>query len=173
MMPAPTAASLIDAVEVGDRPVGLVERGLAREAQANFRVVHVFVFDGGGKLLLQQLGHDRERNPLLWGSSVAGYLYASEAEWAAARRRLYEELGLETDLQKYGALAMRDDRSTKFITLFTTQADHAEIREPHHIERIEYRGLERVADEVAAQPQLFTPTFQNVFRFYWATRAVV
>jgi isopentenyl-diphosphate Delta-isomerase len=171
-VPAPTAASLIDAVDEADRPIAAVERSVVLEAAANFRVVHVFVFDGSGRLLLQQLGHNRDRNPLRWGSSVAGYLYASEADWAGARRRLFEELGLETALRKHGSVAMRDMNSTKFITLFTTVSDHAEIREPEHIERIEFRDLAVILADLGGDPESYTPTFARAFRFYWTTGPV-
>src|ERR1700747_2339042 len=105
-MPAPRASALIDRVDPADRPVGKVRRGEVFEKRAGFRVVHVFVFDWEGQLLLQQLGRHRDRNPLKWGSSVAGYLNAGEDYLEAAQRRLREELRLETPLAKFGSAVM-------------------------------------------------------------------
>jgi 16S rRNA (adenine1518-N6/adenine1519-N6)-dimethyltransferase len=78
IVPAPGRSTPIDRVNKADVPIGLVERGEVFEQGAAFRVVHVFVLDRRGHLLLQQLGARRDRNPLRWGSSVAAYLHAGE-----------------------------------------------------------------------------------------------
>jgi 8-oxo-dGTP pyrophosphatase MutT (NUDIX family) len=41
------------------------------------------------------LGRERDRHPLLRGSSVAGFPRPGESEETAARRRAAEELGLD------------------------------------------------------------------------------
>lgn len=93
-MAAPSQDSLIGVVDARDRPVGTIERGRVLEAGKGFRVAHVWVYSGE-RLLLQQLGRHRERHPLAWGSSVAGYLHSGESYLEAGRRRLLEELGLD------------------------------------------------------------------------------
>ena len=172
-MPAPTKETLIDAVDAADEPIAVIERGRALKTRRNFRVAHVFVFDLAGQLLLQQLSGQRERHPLRWGSSVAAYLYAGEPDWAGARRRLREELGLSTQLRKHGTFPMRDEESLKFVSLFTTPSDHARIREPSHIERIEYRELGWIDSAIDRDPATFTPTFVQTYRFFRATQSLV
>jgi len=86
-MAAPGSTSLIDAVDDANEPVGAVARGDVFRLKANFRTVHVLVFNQAGDLLLQRLSATRERHPLMWGSSVAGYLHAGEDYLAAGQRR--------------------------------------------------------------------------------------
>jgi isopentenyldiphosphate isomerase len=170
MMAAPSASTLIDRVDDYDRPIGVVERGAVFEQHANFRVVHIFVFDTAGRLLLQKLGHKRERNPLRWGSSVAGYLYAGESYHAAARRRLREELGLEAELDPVGRTMMIDRGSRKFIMLFrtTVSANEPRIAEKDHIEDIRFWELTEIEEALARDPEIFTETFRHVFSFFKA-----
>lgn len=168
-MPAPSKLSPIDWVDEADRPVRQVERGQAFEVEAKFRVVHVFVFNPPGDLLLQQLGRSRERNPLKWGSSVAGYLHAGESYADGATRRLREELGLRTTLAKHGSISMQDRSSTKFITLYTTVATNPQILEPDHIETLRFWPLAEISDRLEKEPEQFTETFRYVFRFFRAT----
>lgn len=172
-MPAPTKETLIDAVDAADEPVATVQRGRALITRRNFRVAHVFVFNLAGQLLLQQLSRQRERHPLRWGSSVAAYLYAGEPDWAGARRRLQEELGLSTQLRKHGTFPMRDEESLKFVSLFTTQSDTPRVQEPSHIERIEYSELSQVDSVIEHDPATFTPTFLQTYRFFRATQSLV
>ncbi len=167
-MAAPSASSLVDRVDEYDRPIGVVERGSVFEQHANFRVVHIFVFDRAGRLLLQKLGRKRERNPLRWGSSVAGYLYAGESYNAAARRRLREELGLESPLDPIGRSMMIDRECRKFIMLFqtTVSASEPRIAEKEHIEEIQFWQLTEIEEWLARDPEAFTETFRHIFRFY-------
>ena len=172
-MPAPSPLSAVDAVDEADAPVGVAPRARVLADHLNFRTIHIFVFDSDGRLLVQQLGEQRDRHPLRWGSSVAGYVFAGEPEWAAARRRLREELGLRTKLRKHGALAIDDEHSTKFVTLFVTHSHRPQIRDGEHIQRIAFRVLTEVEADLDIRPDDFTPTFSTLFRFFRATEAMV
>jgi isopentenyldiphosphate isomerase len=165
-MPRPSPDSLIDRVDKRNRPIGVVPRGAVLELGANFRTVHVFVFDHKQNLLLQQLSPSRERHPLLWGSSVAGYLYAGEAYGTGARRRLMEELGLSTLLRWQGMVAMEDEDSRKFVGLYTTTADNPVIGESDHIAALEWRPLDSVVGEAEAGSSRLTPTLRRLLDFY-------
>jgi isopentenyldiphosphate isomerase len=164
-MPAPTATSLIDCVDEDDRPLGRVDRGDALRLGANFRTVHVFVFHDQ-LLLLQLLARSRERNPGRWGSSVAAYLHAGEEYEEAAHRRLWEELGLEGSLTRVGKTRMRDERSLKFVELYTLLDGPAEIREPDHIEALSYWPSEELDRTLAESPEIFTPTFLHLHKYF-------
>jgi isopentenyldiphosphate isomerase len=168
-MPRPGPLSLIDRVDDSNRPVGTIPRDSALAEKVNFRTVHVLVFNSRHELLLQQLAPTRERNPLKWGSSVAGYLHAGESYEHAARRRLEEELGLLTLIHSVGVTAMTDQDSTKFIGVFVTEADNAYIAEPDHIARIQYRPVEDVVKEMSVNPEHYTETFRHVLT-YWLSR---
>jgi isopentenyl-diphosphate delta-isomerase len=169
-MPAPTKTSLIDVVDDEDRPIGRLPRGEVLEAGANFRTVHVFVFHED-RLLLQQLAPTRERHPERWGSSVAAYLHASEHYEDAARRRLWEELGLEGELHRVGNTRMEDERSLKFVELYTLLDGPAEIREEDHIADLRYRNRVELDKAIADSPASFTPTFLHVYSYFqqWQT----
>jgi Isopentenyldiphosphate isomerase len=171
-MPAPTESSLIDRVDNADRPVGVVSRGQVFALAVPFRVVHIFVFNRKGELLLQQLGKNRRRNPLRWGSSVAGYLHSGEDYVDAAKRRLAEELNLRTPLMKFGATVMIDQGCRKFITLYTTVATRPRILEPDHIEKVQFWPISKIEQRLSSAPGDFTETFRHVFRFYQSTSAI-
>jgi isopentenyl-diphosphate delta-isomerase len=168
-MPRPGPLSLIDRVDDRNRPVGTVRRENVFRLQANFRTVHVLVFNHADALLLQQLAPARERNPLKWGSSVAGYLHAGETYEHAAERRLEEELGLRTPVQPVGITPMRDQGTTKFVGVYVTVADHPKVAEPEHIAAIRFQPVDEVVQGISSHPDQYTETLRHVLN-YWLER---
>lgn len=63
-------------------------------------VVHICVFDGAGRLLIQRRSPEKRSWPGLWDLSAGGCAQAGENSRAAAERELFEELGLEADFSR-------------------------------------------------------------------------
>jgi 8-oxo-dGTP pyrophosphatase MutT (NUDIX family) len=165
LVPRPGPASLIDRVDDLNRPIGTIPRARVFDEHANFRTVHVLVFNRSGSLLLQQLSASRERNPLLWGSSVAGYLHAGETYDEAAHRRLAEELGLETPLTRVGVTMMLDDGVRKFVGVYTTVSDRPHIAEPEHIAQLQFVPPGVVEADILEDPENYTDTLKHVLYY--------
>jgi len=146
--------------------VGHIRRRDVFAEHADFRVVHVLIFNVQGQILLQRLAFNRKRNPGAWGSSVASYLFASETYEAAAMRRVKEELGvIATPLTFIGKTEMMDDGCLKFISVFTMNHDGSFAVDRSHIKKIEFVSpflIEQMIDDGTRQ---FTPTFLHVFRY--------
>lgn len=169
-MPATQPTSLIDVVDASGRPVGVAPRAEALRSGLGVRTIHVLVFDCAGSLLMQQLGRQRDRHPLLWGSSVAGFPQPGEPALVAAQRRLHEEVALDTAVESVGTTVMQDGASRKFVTVFQTVADRQpEIAEPAHIERIEFWTIDQIRQQLVEDRKRFTETFRHVF-WYWHSR---
>lgn len=162
-MSAPTRMSPIDCVDAQDRPIGTVSRGSVLDVGANFRTAHVLVYDHAGCLLLQQLAPHRSRHPGRWGSSVAAYLHSGEDYLEGAVRRAREELGLDVPLRYRGKLPMRDERSLKFVALFTALSDTAEITDPSHIAGLSWWCQTELDETISNGPSAFTPTFLALY----------
>src|SRR5439155_21837104 len=96
---------LVDEVDRNDRVIGTLRRHEIFVRRANFRVVHIFVFDASNqRLLLQQLS-PQHRHPGLSASSAASYVAAGETCAATATRRPTEELGRRARAQRMGKTA--------------------------------------------------------------------
>lgn len=114
----------VDIVDEHDNVTGTASRATILERGLNFRVVHVLLHTSDGRVHLQRIGAQNTRSAGMLGSTVAGYMFAGESYREAAIRRTFQELGIVgLQLFEAGRLTMRDERSLKFITLFTGQFD--------------------------------------------------
>ncbi len=61
---------------------------------------------------------------------------------------------------------MEDERSRKFVGLYTTSADNPVNAEPDQIAALEWRPLNEVILEASNDPSRFTPTLRRLLFFY-------
>jgi isopentenyldiphosphate isomerase len=166
-----SAAEVLDRVNEQDQAIGTIARQDVFKLHANFRVAHVFIFNPAGELLLQEIAPSRPRNPGRLGSSLAAYLAAGEEYRQAAKRRLWEELGIpELNLVEIGKTYMLDEGCRKFITLFEAHYAGPFVPDSSHIAKLEFVPLEQVFRMAAQDPSRFTPTFLHLLDFYRRTR---
>jgi isopentenyldiphosphate isomerase len=157
----------IDAVDETDSAISQISRRDVFREHANFRVVHVLVFNSRRDLLLQRLAPTRLRHARYWGSSVAGYLHSHEQYDEAARRRVSEELGVyEAPLHLVGKTVMEDGGSLKFIEVFTTIQNGPFRYDRDHIDAVEFLPIPVIRAMEQSGEREFTPTFIHVLNFY-------
>jgi isopentenyl-diphosphate delta-isomerase len=86
-------------VDADDAVVRHLSKGDCHDGQGVLhRALSVFLFDRHGRLLLQQRSAKKRLWPLWWANSCCSHPRRGEAVAAAARRRLGEELGVQTPL---------------------------------------------------------------------------
>ena len=79
-----------DRVKTGET----MERGSAFADGAYHLVVHVCIFNSKGEMLIQQRQPFKEGWPNLWDLTVGGSAVAGESSGEAAKRELFEEIGI-------------------------------------------------------------------------------
>jgi hypothetical protein len=165
-VPAPSLTSLIDVVDEQNQPIGVVRRRDVFRLRANFRTIHVLVFNSHGELLLHRLTWTRDREPGRWGSSAAGYLHAGEDYPEAARRRAAEVLSLSAPLTEVGVTCMHDDGTAQFLGVFTATADCPPTVASPDLAEITCRPLAVIEQDMAAHPDEYTETLRHVLDFW-------
>lgn len=86
---------LIDILTPDGKPTG--KAALKSEAHKNgwfHATVHIWLFTSDGKILLQKRALNKKVFPGLWDISVAGHIGAGEKILSAAKREVFEEIGL-------------------------------------------------------------------------------
>lgn len=87
-------------VDEQDNEIGTAEKMEAHEKALLHRAFSVFIFNGEGLMLLQQRAFSKYHSGGLWTNACCSHPRAGEDTLDAAYRRLQEEMGFTTPLQK-------------------------------------------------------------------------
>ncbi|NGO74851.1 isopentenyl-diphosphate Delta-isomerase [Streptomyces sp. YC504] len=92
-------AILLELVDEDGTTIGTAEKLSAHQAPGRLhRAFSVFLFDEQGRLLLQRRALGKYHSPGVWSNTCCGHPYPGEAPFAAAARRVSEELGVSPSL---------------------------------------------------------------------------
>jgi isopentenyl-diphosphate delta-isomerase len=87
-------------VDENDRPLGTMEKMEAHREARLHRAFSVFIFNRKGEMLLQQRASHKYHSAGLWTNACCSHPRPGEDTKEAATRRLQEELGFTTSLEK-------------------------------------------------------------------------
>ncbi len=87
-------------VNENDEPIGVAEKMEAHQKALLHRAFSVFIFNDEGKMLLQQRAVSKYHSGGLWTNACCSHPYVGQQIHEAAQKRLQEEMGFSTALQK-------------------------------------------------------------------------
>ncbi|GGB08272.1 isopentenyl-diphosphate Delta-isomerase [Puia dinghuensis] len=133
------------------------------------RAFSVFIFNSKGEMLLQQRAGDKYHSPGLWTNACCSHPRPGEDTLAAACRRLREELGFTTSLEKLFDFTYRSEFDNgltefEFDHVFVGYYDDEDIH-PNAAEVSDYRycSLEEIKEGLAVHPDNYTSWFHLAF----------
>jgi len=163
---------IFDVLDEAGQVIGRATRAEVHQNPALIhRAVHILVFRPDGRLLLQRRSAAKDIDPGLWDSSVGGHVDAGEDYPTAARRELFEELGLaDLSLQPLYDFIYRSAVETEAIRSY--RAEWAGPVTPHPVEISEVRDWTRAEIEAALGGGALTKNFEQEWRAYraWESR---
>jgi 16S rRNA (adenine1518-N6/adenine1519-N6)-dimethyltransferase len=154
----------IQIVDENDTPI---RGGTLDEVHKNgilHRVVHVFVEDENGNILLQKRGPHVATHPNLWDYSAAGHVDEGENYMQAATRELAEELGISgtplTEIEKFRRdntfgwrIVKRFAVAYRAVVPVGTQP----VIEKSEVTDVRWFSRPELAESLRRQPGMFTP----------------
>lgn len=88
----------IDILDENGNQLGLVKTREEVHSKGFWhKVVHIWIINSEGKLLLQKRSAEKKTNPNMWTTSVSGHLSAGDNSIDGAVREIDEEIGLKTN----------------------------------------------------------------------------
>ncbi|GEB47588.1 MULTISPECIES: isopentenyl-diphosphate Delta-isomerase [Streptomyces] len=95
------APIMLELVDEDGTTIGTAEKLSAHEPPGRLhRAFSVFLFDATGRLLLQRRALEKYHSPGVWSNTCCGHPYPGEPPFAAAARRVGEELGIAPFLMR-------------------------------------------------------------------------
>ncbi len=128
--------------------------------------VSVFVMDGD-RTLLQRRALGKYHTPGLWANACCTHPAWDEAPAACARRRLAEELGIDTarlsfrDRLEYRAPVGGGMVEHEVVSIFTAEGRFRPRPDPAEVMDTRWIALDDLRAEITAAPQRFTPWLRS------------
>lgn len=152
-------------VDEQDNPLGVMEKMEAHRQARLHRAFSVFIFNRAGALLLQQRAAGKYHSAGLWTNTCCSHPMPGEAVETAALRRLQEEMGFSTALEKAFAfqyIAGFDNGLTEheYDHVFTGVYEGAIHPDRDEVSDYRYVPMDALRDWVHRSPGDFTEWFK-------------
>ena len=162
-------------IDEADLPLGEGEKLEVHRSGVLHRAFSVFAFTPAGELLLQRRALSKYHSGGLWTNTCCGHPRPGETTADAARRRLFEELGMACgELRPSGVLRYR----AEIVDLVENELDHLLVTtvdgepDPNPEEVVEWRFV--APDEldawIAAERDAFTAWFPPAWEIVSTSR---
>lgn len=155
-------------VNENDEQTGIMEKVEAHEKAILHRAFSVFIFNNEGDMLLQKRAEKKYHSGGLWTNACCSHPRPGEDVTAAAERRLKEELGFSTALQKrfsfiYKAAFDNGLTEHEYDHVFTGMHNGPIQPNLDEAEDYSYKSLSEIDDELNLNPDKFTVWFRIAF----------
>jgi len=155
-------------------PLGLVPRSDVHRLGLWHRAANVLLFDHCGRLYIQRRAAGKDVWPNAWDVSVGEHLQPGETFEAAAQRGLAEELSVyDVVLTPLGDMVRaqieipeKDIHDCEMQQSFRGDYDGPITAEPAEVADVRLITLADLANEIAAQPNDFTPWLRGRLRAF-------
>ena len=144
-------------VDEQDRVVGAGEKLRAHREGALHRAFSVFVFDAGGRLLLQRRARTKYHSGGLWSNTACGHPRPGEETGAAARRRLREEMNFDCELRASFRFIYRAELDGALVEheydhVFVGEYSGTPAPDPSEVEAWRWVGMDDLRRDLRERP---------------------
>jgi isopentenyl-diphosphate Delta-isomerase len=159
---------LVVLVDEDDRELGVMEKIEAHQKALLHRAFSVFIFNGKNEMLLQQRAFTKYHSSGLWSNACCSHPRPNENPHDAAIRRLEEEMGFTTELNKAFSFVYKtnfDNGLTEheYDHVFLGQYE-SEIRfNTDEVNDYCFKKIEEIEEEMKLFSDKYTSWFQIAF----------
>jgi len=155
-------------VDNNDQQIGTMAKLEAHEKALLHRAISVFIFNSKNEVLMQQRASHKYHSGSLWTNACCSHPAPNELTIDAANRRLFEEMGLKTELKfvfkfKYKAAFENELTEHEIDHVFVGKTDQTPIINTEEAADYKYMKLEDIQKEISERPELYTVWFRIIF----------
>ena len=155
-------------VNESDQPTGVMEKMQAHETGLLHRAFSIFIFNSQGDMLLQQRSEKKYHSPGLWTNSCCSHPAPGEETADAAYRRLFEELGFETELSELFSFTYKTSfdnglTENEFDHVFAGVYEGDIEADAEEVMDYQYLPMNEIKLQINTQPEAFTSWFKIAF----------
>lgn len=155
-----------------DEPFGLMNKMEAHEKAVLHRAFSVFILNDKNEVMLQQRANHKYHSPLLWTNTCCSHQRANETNIEAGKRRLFEEMGFQTELKElfhfiYKAPFDNGLTEHELDHVMIGYYNDAPIINLDEVESWKWMTIEAIKKDMIVNPGIYTVWFKIIFdEFY-------
>ena len=151
-----------------DEPVGEMEKLEAHRLALLHRAFSVFIFNNKGEMLLQQRSLSKYHSPGLWTNACCSHPAPGEDTADAASRRLVQEMGFSTTLEKIFEFTYRSEfenglTENEFDHVFVGYYEGNVLPNSSEVKDHCYKSLTEIQTSLTSHPGKYTTWFHIAF----------
>ncbi len=155
-------------VDEQDKQLGTMEKLQAHREGKLHRAISVFIFNSKNEILLQKRAIDKYHSANLWTNTCCSHPRPNEKTLDAAKRRLYEEMGIKCELKSafnftYSIKFENNLSENEFDHVFFGFSDNIPLPDPQEVSDWKYLSLEEVENQIGQNPAQFTEWLKLIF----------
>jgi len=155
-------------VDENDNVIGFMEKMEAHLKGVMHRAFSVFIFNSSGEMLLQQRAIGKYHSAGLWSNACCSHPYPGEDIEMAAQRRLNEEMGFKTSLEKlfdfvYKASFGNELIENEFDHVFVGKYEGEININPQEVNDYSFKSVKAIKQELKEKPETYTAWFHIAF----------
>ncbi|MBW8359170.1 MAG: isopentenyl-diphosphate Delta-isomerase [Weeksellaceae bacterium] len=158
-------------VSENDEILGTMEKMQAHENGILHRAFSVFLFNDIGEMLLQKRAAEKYHSPNQWTNAVCSHPRVDESYLQGAKRRMKEELGIDTELTEKFSFIYKADVGQNLWEheldhVFTGTFNGAFNLNEEEVSEVRYIGMDDLNKEMKERPEHFTEWFKIILEEY-------
>lgn len=156
-------------VDENDVETGLMGKTEAHEKGLLHRAVSVFIVNSDGEWLLQCRALNKYHSAGLWTNTCCSHPLPGESSVDAAKRRLFEEMGLTCDLVPLFNFTYREILENGLIEheldyVFLGIADDIPVINDLEVAEFKYFNYREMEIDIKTNPENYTIWFRKIFK---------
>jgi len=154
-------------VDENDNELGTMEKMEAHQKSLLHRAISVFIVNQKGEWLLQRRALQKYHTPGLWTNTCCSHPFPGESNLMAARRRLKEEMGLQTDLKEIFHFSYKetfDNNLTEYELdhVFVGATNEEPLINTKEVMEWKYISFKNLLVDINKQPENYTVWFRKI-----------
>ena len=151
-----------------DEAIGTMEKMEAHKKALLHRAFSIFIFNAKGEMLLQQRSKSKYHSAGLWTNACCSHPRPAEETRDAALRRLNEELGFSTEIEKiydfiYQASFENGLTEYEFDHVFVGTYNGIIRPDKNEVNDYCFKSLEEIRNSLESHPAKYTHWFRLAF----------
>jgi isopentenyl-diphosphate delta-isomerase type 1 len=144
---------LFDVVNENDEIVGeATRREVHQDPKLIHRVVHIWIINDKGEILLQQRSMKKDKAPGMWDISCGGHVRKGHEPEVTAERELEEELGIKADCKLIKKYVQGHAEQTEMVYLYCAQHSGPFTFNDGEVEQVKFFSKEDALKFIEADP---------------------